>query len=296
MGLRRTCTYSDIGQRFGKNASSTMLELAKRHAAPVPRYTSYPTAAQFTERVGRDDAAAWLGALASGRALSLYAHIPFCASLCWYCACNMNVANRYEPVERYLALLLTEMANVAALVPAVVGTCGARPLGRRLAEHSQLLATFSGSPSARAISFLSRHGRVCSRDRSARARPRSASHSFQGRGRQPGLDRRAGFRSGGADGDQPAAVVRDDACGRRHAARSGHLRYQHRPCLRPAAPDARRRGADARAGTVARSRSRRDVRLRLPSRAHPPSAAHSAARPPRPCRPARPGQPRGARC
>jgi oxygen-independent coproporphyrinogen III oxidase len=98
-----------------------MLELAKRHAAPVPRYTSYPTAAQFTERVGREDATAWLGDLPQGASLSLYTHVPFCAALCWYCACNMNVANRYEPVERYLALLLAEMANVGALVPQSAG-------------------------------------------------------------------------------------------------------------------------------------------------------------------------------
>ena len=82
-----------------------MLELAKRHAAPVPRYTSYPTAAQFTDGVGRDDTAAWLRSLPEDAPLSLYTHIPFCSSLCWYCACNMNVANRYEPVERTVGVL-----------------------------------------------------------------------------------------------------------------------------------------------------------------------------------------------
>lgn len=95
-----------------------MLELAKRYAAPVPRYTSYPTAAQFHDGVGRSEAAAWLGALPPGSPLSLYVHIPFCASLCWYCACNMSVANHYERVARYLDVLSAEMAHVAALMPA----------------------------------------------------------------------------------------------------------------------------------------------------------------------------------
>lgn len=98
-----------------------MLELAKRHAAPVPRYTSYPTAAQFTDRVGRDDATAWIGAIPEGATLSLYAHIPFCAKLCWYCACNMKVANNYEPVERYLGFLAAEIGKVAELAPQSLG-------------------------------------------------------------------------------------------------------------------------------------------------------------------------------
>jgi oxygen-independent coproporphyrinogen-3 oxidase len=95
-----------------------MLELAKRYAAPVPRYTSYPTAAQFHGGIGRHEAATWLGALPPGSALSLYVHIPFCASLCWYCACNMSVANRYERVARYLDVLSSEMGHAAALMPA----------------------------------------------------------------------------------------------------------------------------------------------------------------------------------
>jgi oxygen-independent coproporphyrinogen-3 oxidase len=95
-----------------------MLELAKRYAAPVPRYTSYPTAAQFHGGVGRGDAERWIAALPEGSPLSLYVHIPFCASLCWYCACNMSVVNRYERVERYLDVLSSEIAHAAKLAPA----------------------------------------------------------------------------------------------------------------------------------------------------------------------------------
>jgi oxygen-independent coproporphyrinogen-3 oxidase len=92
-------------------------ELAQRYGAPVPRYTSYPTAPHFTSRVGAAEASAWLSGLATGSKLSLYVHIPFCQSLCWYCGCNTKVVNRYEPIERYLASLDRELAAVAALVP-----------------------------------------------------------------------------------------------------------------------------------------------------------------------------------
>jgi oxygen-independent coproporphyrinogen-3 oxidase len=92
-------------------------ELAQRYGAPVPRYTSYPTAPHFTSSIGAAQASAWLSALTAGSKLSLYVHIPFCQSLCWYCGCNTKVVNKYEPIERYLASLDRELATVAALVP-----------------------------------------------------------------------------------------------------------------------------------------------------------------------------------
>jgi oxygen-independent coproporphyrinogen-3 oxidase len=88
-----------------------------RRAAALPRYTSYPTANHFTPDVGPADYRRWLGELADGVALSLYLHIPFCESLCWYCACSTKATRRYEPVVRYLDSLDTEMATVAALLP-----------------------------------------------------------------------------------------------------------------------------------------------------------------------------------
>ena len=56
---------------------------------PVPRYTSFPTAAEFQDDVGPRDYAAALER-ASGD-ISLYVHIPFCESICWYCACNTGL-------------------------------------------------------------------------------------------------------------------------------------------------------------------------------------------------------------
>ncbi|WP_299814343.1 oxygen-independent coproporphyrinogen III oxidase [Tardiphaga sp.] len=91
--------------------------LVMRRAAPLPRYTSYPTANHFVPTVGPADYRKWLGALEDDAALSLYVHIPYCNDLCWYCACSTKATHRYEPVARYLETLQCEIASVAALLP-----------------------------------------------------------------------------------------------------------------------------------------------------------------------------------
>ena len=93
-------------------------ELVKRYSAPVPRYTSYPTAPHFSDEIGPQAYAAWLAALPAGARLSLYTHIPFCTSLCWYCGCCTKAVLRYAPVAEYLTALKAETANVSKLVPA----------------------------------------------------------------------------------------------------------------------------------------------------------------------------------
>lgn len=92
-------------------------ELIRRYAAPVPRYTSYPTAPHFTPGVTAATYEGWLRALPSASELSLYVHIPYCRSLCWYCGCNTKATRRYEPVSGYLASLSTEIARVSGLLP-----------------------------------------------------------------------------------------------------------------------------------------------------------------------------------
>ena len=84
----------------------------------TPRYTSYPTAAQFTPEVGPEDYAVWLGALDQARPVSVYIHIPFCARLCWYCGCNTRVVNRGERIADYVALLADELSIVGERLPA----------------------------------------------------------------------------------------------------------------------------------------------------------------------------------
>ncbi len=81
---------------------------------PVPRYTSYPTAADFGELPSQ--ALSEQIAKASGE-ISLYLHIPFCEKICFYCGCNTGAASRRQRVESYLAALHTEMETVASLLP-----------------------------------------------------------------------------------------------------------------------------------------------------------------------------------
>ncbi|MGZ8408893.1 MAG: oxygen-independent coproporphyrinogen III oxidase [Hyphomicrobium sp.] len=98
-------------------------ELVRRMSAPVPRYTSYPTAPHFSAKVGPMDFGEGLRSLSPSQALSLYVHIPFCAQLCWYCGCNTKATRNTDTIETYLQHLLTEILMVAAVVP------GARPMG-----------------------------------------------------------------------------------------------------------------------------------------------------------------------
>ncbi len=77
--------------------------------APVPRYTSYPTAAEFESDFPAARVEAWAGALPASAPVSVYIHIPFCEKLCWYCGCHTSVPNGYERVARYLTRLHHEI-------------------------------------------------------------------------------------------------------------------------------------------------------------------------------------------
>lgn len=87
--------------------------LAAKFNLQVPRYTSYPTAPHFGAAVDGQRYRRWLGELPAEAALSLYVHVPFCPSLCWFCGCTTRVVNRYEPVAAYLDSLLREIDLVA---------------------------------------------------------------------------------------------------------------------------------------------------------------------------------------
>jgi len=93
-------------------------EAVLRHAARLtPRYTSYPTAPHFHTGVGAEAYRAWLSALPSEASLSLYMHVPFCDTLCWFCGCHTKITRRYEPIAAYLDALMREIAAVAAAAP-----------------------------------------------------------------------------------------------------------------------------------------------------------------------------------
>lgn len=90
--------------------------LTGKYSAPVPRYTSYPTAPHFTSDISNLEYIKWLEALGEGDKLSLYVHIPYCDRLCWFCACHTKHTLRYEPVADYLMALEREVLAVSARV------------------------------------------------------------------------------------------------------------------------------------------------------------------------------------
>ncbi|MYZ48749.1 oxygen-independent coproporphyrinogen III oxidase [Propylenella binzhouense] len=92
-------------------------DVIRRHAAPVPRYTSYPTAPHFTERVDAATYRSWLGRLPRDARLSLYCHIPFCDTLCWFCGCHTKETRQYAPVAAYAGALAAEIRTVGGLLP-----------------------------------------------------------------------------------------------------------------------------------------------------------------------------------
>ena len=98
-------------------------DLLAKYDQPVPRYTSYPTAPHFHAGIDAAAYGSWLESLDPALPLSLYFHIPFCDSLCWFCGCHTRVVNRYEPVASYFELLKREIALVA------------EKLGRRTVNH-----------------------------------------------------------------------------------------------------------------------------------------------------------------
>jgi oxygen-independent coproporphyrinogen-3 oxidase len=83
----------------------------------VPRYTSYPTAPHF--RVVESDSTwqSWLGSIPDQQSLSLYLHVPFCRSMCWYCGCATQVVKGDDAVTDYVDALLTEIALTAQYLP-----------------------------------------------------------------------------------------------------------------------------------------------------------------------------------
>jgi len=87
----------------------------RRFDQPGPRYTSYPTADRFVEAFDADAYARWLNVPGSGaaRPISLYVHLPFCNTICYYCGCNKVVTRDHGKVGEYLDFLQREIDLVA---------------------------------------------------------------------------------------------------------------------------------------------------------------------------------------
>jgi oxygen-independent coproporphyrinogen-3 oxidase len=87
-------------------------------AERLPRYTSYPTATNFTPAVDGATAGDWLRALDPSLTASLYIHVPYCRALCWYCGCHTKIPADDAAIGRYVDALLAEIELVASLLPA----------------------------------------------------------------------------------------------------------------------------------------------------------------------------------
>ncbi|HOL95448.1 MAG TPA: oxygen-independent coproporphyrinogen III oxidase [bacterium] len=90
--------------------------LVQKYSGRGPRYTSYPTAPEWTDGVG--EAEYWrhiqvTNAVEHSRPLSLYIHIPFCEERCSYCACNVIITRRQDVADNYVELVLKEVDLIA---------------------------------------------------------------------------------------------------------------------------------------------------------------------------------------
>ncbi|HXX71691.1 MAG TPA: oxygen-independent coproporphyrinogen III oxidase [Candidatus Acidoferrum sp.] len=91
--------------------------LLEKYNKPGPRYTSYPTAPLWKDDFGPDDFEAYCArADARGTPVSLYMHLPFCESLCLFCACNVSIQKDKSVTLPYLAALKREVDHVAKMV------------------------------------------------------------------------------------------------------------------------------------------------------------------------------------
>lgn len=93
------------------------LNTIKKYDTPTPRYTSYPPATQLSDTFTEGD---WQAAIATSNQrkspLSLYFHIPFCQSACYFCGCNVIVSNNKKIAQPYLEYLVREIESTASLI------------------------------------------------------------------------------------------------------------------------------------------------------------------------------------
>ena len=81
----------------------------EKYSRPGPRYTSYPTAPEFSESFTQEDLKEYFKNQDSSRNLSLYVHLPFCRSACYFCGCNVIFTSKEDKKVRYLEYLQKEL-------------------------------------------------------------------------------------------------------------------------------------------------------------------------------------------
>ena len=215
--------------------------------------------------------------------LSLYVHLPFCNTICFYCACNKVVTKDRSRSAKYLRYLGREIRALAAQVDRSspvrqLHWGGGTPT---FLSPDELVA--ARKDAARPFRVRSRR-RMLDRDRSAQGRSRYGGAARRSR-LQPDERRRAGFRPRRAEGGESHPGRGRDARGPRRRPRAGFPLAQRRPDLRPAAPDDGGLRCDARQG------DRCDARTASPStatRTCRTCSSRNGASPSRSCRRPRP--------
>jgi len=85
----------------------------EKYSRPGPRYTSYPTAPEFNTTFTQEDLISKFKSQSSDRPLSLYIHIPFCRSACYFCGCNVIFTSKEDKKVRYIEYLKKELKILA---------------------------------------------------------------------------------------------------------------------------------------------------------------------------------------
>jgi oxygen-independent coproporphyrinogen-3 oxidase len=136
----------------GRLSGTDILDnIVRRYAGyNVPRYTSYPTAADFTSNVTAKDHATWFGQLDARESVSIYLHVPYCREICLYCGCNTKMAVRDVVIDAYRRALEAEIDLAAGLIrqkpkvarlhwgggtPSILGPRGLRTVVATIRRH-----------------------------------------------------------------------------------------------------------------------------------------------------------------
>ncbi len=151
---RRRLTHIKVLPRSLTSSVGMDTRLIEKYDRRVPRYTSYPTAPHFDGSVTPATYERWLARLPAAMPLSIYLHVPFCDSLCWFCGCHTKIVRRYSPVAEYLEVLLREVELVAGRLggrrpvshlhwgggsPTILNADDIRRLGGQLNRHFDVL-------------------------------------------------------------------------------------------------------------------------------------------------------------
>ncbi|CZE47398.1 oxygen-independent coproporphyrinogen III oxidase [Campylobacter geochelonis] len=87
-----------------------------KYSKPGPRYTSYPTALEFSDKISYEEYVNELKNQSSQTPLSLYFHLPFCRSACYFCGCNVVYTSKSEKMDRYIEYVEREMEILSKII------------------------------------------------------------------------------------------------------------------------------------------------------------------------------------